>query len=122
MAGAGSKTKHDHLPITPRPPKMRSAGMFRAHRFNRRMEQKRLRQGRKKSMHALISMKSGARLENVDPAMQTLPLVVFQGVMGNGEACIDNLVMLTGKITAGKAIDVAFNSHGVVKKAFSENL
>jgi len=42
--------------------------------------------------------------------------------MENGEACIDNLVMLTERITPGKAMDVAFNWHGVVKKAFSENL
>ena len=73
-------------------------------------------------MHALISMKSGVRLENIDRVMQTLPLVVFQELMENGEASIDNLVMLTEQITAGKAVDVAINWHGVVKKAFSENL
>ena len=54
--------------------------------------------------------------------MQALPLVVFQELMENGEACIDNLVMLTGNITPGKTMDVAFNWYGVVKKTFSENL
>ena len=72
-------------------------------------------------MHALISMKSGVRLEHVDLVMQTLPLVVFQELMENGEACIDNLVMMTEQITAGKAMDVALNWHGLVKEAISEN-
>ena len=72
-------------------------------------------------MHASISMKSGVRLEHVDLVMQELPLVVFQGLMEDGEACIDNLVMLTEKITPGKAMDVAFNWHGDVRKTFSEN-
>ena len=42
-------------------------------------------------------MKSGVRLEHVNLVMQTLPLVVLQGLMEDGEACIDNLVMLTEK-------------------------
>ena len=53
--------------------------------------------------------------------MQALPLVVPQELMETGEACIDNLVMLTEKITAGKTMGVGINWHGVVKKAFSEN-
>ena len=72
-------------------------------------------------MHALISVKSGVRLELVALVMQALPLVVFQELMETGESCIDNLVMMTEQITAGKAMGVALNWHGVVKKAFSEN-
>ena len=58
-------------------------------------------------MHALISVKSGVRPDIVALVIQALPLVEFQELMETGESCIDNLVMLTEQITAGKTMDVA---------------
>ena len=108
-------------PIECRPPRMKSASVFRLHRFQRRVLAKTKKVRRGCAFHQYISEKSGVRKDLVTAVMNALPMAVFRELNTYGDCKIKGFLNFTEKINPCRSMDIDITTDGEFDKAANQN-